>query len=97
MEAFAIQLLGTDNYLMVVVGFLWSIIGLLYRYLNSDLPLSYKQVVINIFTIIICMRFSKEILSEINIGDNITAFSGIVIGFGAEPMRNMVIKILNKF
>lgn len=99
MERFLLLLLGTNDYITVLIGFMFAFLGMASSYLFSNKKLTFDVMIKNILAIIIVMRFSKMIIDLIpmhNVAkDDIIAYIGIIVGFMCEAIPTIIMKKVN--
>lgn len=92
MEQFIKELTGTTNYLIVLAGFIWALIGMFANILFQKKQIDIKSIGINMVVILITMRFTSLIIGS----DVFNASVGIIVGFSVEFIREKIIKIFSK-
>ena len=92
MKEFITELTGTTNYLIVLAGFIWALIGMFANLLFHKKKINIKDLGINLVAILISMRFTSLILGS----DLFNASVGFLVGFSVEYIREKITKIFSK-
>ena len=99
MEKFLLQLLGTNDYQMVVVGFIFALFGMGCFYMFSEKKITWDILLKNLFAIVLVMRFSKMVIDFIPMQnvpkDDLTAYIGVLVGLMCEAIPQFTIKKVN--
>ncbi len=99
MEKFLLQLLGTNDYQMVVVGFIFALFGMGCFYMFSKKKITWDTLIKNLFAIILVMRFSKMVVDYIPMQnvpkDDLMAYIGVLVGLLCEAIPQFTIKKVN--
>lgn len=92
MKEFITELTGTTNYIIVLAGFIWALIGMFANILFQKKQIDIKDLGINLVAILIAMRFTSLILGS----DLFNASVGFLVGFSVVYIREKIIKIFTK-